>query len=175
MRKLATGASVSLLAVSALGAAAVDATAATKPSRQDIGWMKSNAQTDLAEISAGKLVLMKTSNSGTRKLARVTESQHQAVLRKLRSMAKQLGVTLPTTPSQQQLQQASLLKRKTGLVFDKKYDQLQIAGHKQSISQTRTEITKGSSAPVVSFAKHYLPVAQMHLKMAERLERQLGS
>jgi putative membrane protein len=174
MRKLATGATAALLTVSACGAAAGAAAAQPmKPSKQDSAWMKSNAQTDLAEISAGKLVQSKSSNPDTLKLAKVTESQHTMVLTKLRGIARDLHVTLPTSPSQTQLRQASQLKSLKGLTFDRKYDALQIAGHKLSISQTKTEIAKGSSSTVTGFAQRYLPVAEMHLKMAEQLKGDL--
>jgi putative membrane protein len=174
MRKFATGATVSLLAISGLGVGAGGAAAAAKPAKQDATWMKSNAQTDLAEISAGKLVRMRSTNSATMKLAKVTETQHKMVLAKLQRLASKLDVTLPTSPSQKQLRQASMLKAKTGLTFDRYYDTIQIAGHQQSISLTKREIHNGQNPTVVSFAKHYLPFAQMHLKMAEKLKSTLS-
>ena len=66
------------------------------------------------------------------------------------------------------------LKKLSGLTFDKTYDQDQIAGHVLSISQTKTEISQGRIAKVVGFAKYYLPIAEMHLKMAQKLKTELA-
>jgi predicted outer membrane protein len=177
MRKLATGAALAVLSVSGLGLAttgAADAASTTKPSTQDVTWMTANAQTDLAEISLGTLVASKSTNADTRSLAKVTKSQHKAALAKLTTIAKGLHVTLPTSPNTTQLAQATALKKLSGMDFNKTYDLDQIQGHVLSISQTGTEIAKGDNAKVVSFAKYYLPVAQMHLKMARTLKTELA-
>ncbi len=175
MKKIAAGAAMAVLSVSGLGLAATGAAqaATAKPSAQDITWMTANAQTDLAEISLGTLVASKSTNADTRSLAKVTKSQHQTALAKLSAVAKDFHVTLPTSPSAAQLKQAAALKKLSGLSFDKTYDQDQIAGHKLSISQTNTEISKGSAAKVVGFANYYLPIAEMHLKMAQKLKTEL--
>ncbi|MFZ0388594.1 MAG: DUF4142 domain-containing protein [Solirubrobacteraceae bacterium] len=174
MRKFIAGA-VMAVSVSGLGVATTGAAAATmKPSAQDVTWMRANAQTDLAEISLGTLVASKSTNAGTLSLAKVTKSQHRTALAKLTAIAKDLHITLPTSPNATQLKQAAELKKLSGLTFDKTYDTDQIAGHVLSITQTKSEITKGSDSKVVGFAKYYLPVAEMHLKMAQKLKTELG-
>jgi putative membrane protein len=176
MRKLATGAALAVLSVSGLGLTATGAANAAptmKASTQDVTWMTANAQTDLAEISLGTLVASKTTNAETLSLAKVTKSQHKTALAKLSTVAKELHVTLPTSPNATQLKQAAQLKKLSGLTFDKTYEQDQIAGHLLSISQTNTEISKGIDAKVVDFANYYLPIAKMHLKMARTLKTDL--
>jgi hypothetical protein len=107
-------------------------------------------------------------------LAKITKSQHKTALAKLSTLAKSLHVTLPTSPNATQLKQANQLKKLSGMSFNKTYDQDQIAGHVLSISQTNTEISKGRDAKVVDFANYYLPIAQMHLKMALKLKTELA-
>jgi putative membrane protein len=177
MKKFIAGAVMAGLSVSGLGLAATgaaDAAATMKPSAQDVTWMRANAQTDLAEISLGTLVASKSTNAGTLSLAKVTKSQHKAALAKLTAIATDLHITLPTSPNVTQLKQAGELKKLSGLTFDKTYDADQIAGHLLSITQTKSEIKKGSDSKVVGFAKYYLPVAEMHLKMAQKLKTELG-
>jgi putative membrane protein len=175
MRKFAAAAATAVLSVSGLGLAATSSTAGTmKASSQDVAWMTANAQTDLAEISLGTLVASKSTNADTLSLAKVTKSQHKLALTKLSTIAKGLRVTLPTSPNATQLKQASQLKKLSGLTFDKTYDQDQIAGHVLSIRQTNTEISKGREAKVVDFANYYLPIAEMHLKMAQKLKTELA-
>jgi putative membrane protein len=175
MGRFAVGAATAVLSVSGLGLATTGATAATmKAATQDVTWMTANAQTDLAEISLGTLVASKSTNADTLSLAKVTKSQHKLALAKLSTLAKSLHVTLPTSPNAAQLKQANQLKKLSGMSFNKTYDQDQIAGHVLSISQTNTEISKGRDAKVVDFANYYLPIAQMHLKMAQKLKTELA-
>jgi putative membrane protein len=177
MKRLPAVAAVVAMSLSGLGLAttgAANAAAAGKPSTQDVTWMKANAQTDLAEISLGTLVASKSTNASTLSLAKVTKSQHRTALAKLTAIAKGLHITLPTSPNKMQLTQASALKKLSGMDFNKTYDLDQIQGHELSISQTGSEIAKGADAKVVSFAKSYLPIAEMHLKMAQKLKTQLG-
>lgn len=176
MSKLTISATVSALAlVGVVGLSAAPALAATTsgPSAQDVTWMKSNAQGDLAEISIGTLAMSKSSNPGVLNLAQVTKSQHTVVLGKLQALAKSLDVVLPTSPSAAQQALGNQLSGLSGSAFDLTYDMDQIAGHEQSIAETQTEISSGSDASVISFAEYYLPIAQMHLQMAESLHAQL--
>jgi putative membrane protein len=174
MKKLAAGAAMAAISLSGLGAATADASATAKPSAQDVTWMKANAQTDLAEISLGTLVASKSTNADTLSLAKITKSQHKTALAKLSTLAKGLHVTLPTSPNTMQLKQAAQLKNLSGMDFNKTYDLDQIQGHVLSISQTKSEIKKGGDSKVVGFAKYYLPIAEMHLKMAQKLKTELG-
>ena len=150
------------------------AAAADSPSGQDKAFMTENAQTDLAEIAVGQIATDRSSNSQTIALAKTTVSDHKSALAKLTSLAQSAGVTLPTSPSPQQQADAAKLKSVSADAFDLTYAQVQVAGHNMSISDTNTELSAGSDADVISYAKGYLPVAQMHLTMAEDLVSSLG-
>ncbi len=141
--------------------------AATVPSPADTTFVMANQQTNLAEIAVGKLALAHSSSTAVRQLARTTMSDHESAKAKLKTVADALKITLPSAPNATQQAQAAQLKGLSGASFDQLYLRDQIAGHKLSISGTETEIATGSSASVVSYAKGYLPVAQMHLKMAQ--------
>jgi putative membrane protein len=155
------------------------ATAATAPgwckppSAQDVHWMRSNARTDLAEITLGKLALAKSHRPGVRQVAIVTLKDHEAVLAKLRVLAKREHVKLPARPNASQRKDARKLESLSGRKFNLAWDKVEIAGHKLSIKQTRKETAQGSAPPVAHFARRYLPVAKMHLRMAERLHHRL--
>ena len=141
--------------------------AATAPSAADKTFVTANEQTNLAEISIGQLALAHSSSSAVRNLAQKTMSDHVTAKAKLTTVAATLGLTLPTAPNATQQAQAAQLKGLSGTSFDQLYLRDQVAGHKLSITGTETEISTGSSASVVSYARGYLPVAQMHLKMAQ--------
>ncbi len=147
--------------------------ATPKPSAQDTAWMASNAQTDLAEIAIGKLAMARSHDADLLKVAKVTMENHETVLAKLKVLAKKEGVKLPAAPSASQQKDARELESLSGSKFNLAWDNIQITGHKLSIAQTGTEISKGSAPAVISFARYYLPIAKMHLSMVEKLHHQL--
>lgn len=153
--------------------AATAAPAAARPSAQDVLWMKTNAQTDYAEISLGELAMAKSHNAGLLMVAKVTLDNHEAALAKLKALAKAEGVTLPGEPNAEQRATAAKLKTFTVTRFNLNWDTNEILGHQLSIKQTSTEIAKGKAPAVTGFAKYYLPVAKMHLAMAEKLHGEL--
>lgn len=177
MRKLMIGtALIALTAIIGTGTAEgamASTTTCARPSAHDVTWMKSNAQTDLAEITVGKLALAKSHSADLRMVARVTMKNHETALAKLEVLAKKDSVKLPTEPNASQRKAAAELKSLSGHKFNLTWDNVQISGHQLSIAQTKAEIAKGKNPAVVSFAKYYLPIAKMHLAMAEKLHRQL--
>lgn len=136
--------------------------------------MKSNEQVNLAEITIGKLALQRAKSAAARSLATKTISDHEAAKTKLTALAATEHVTLPSAPNATQQSQAATLKSVSAGKFDLTYLQIQVAGHNLSIAATNTEISTGSDAPTVAYAKYYLPVATMHLKMARDAIATLG-
>lgn len=160
-------AAAALAGACVLGAAPAQAAEASTVSGQDSTWAKSNAQTDLAEITIGQIAEQRALHSATKSLAQVTMSDHEKALTELKSVAATTGIMLPTAPNATQQAQAAELKTVPSGQFDATYDSIQIKGHELSISQTKTELAAGSNAAVKNFASVYLPVAEKHLQMAE--------
>lgn len=153
---------------------AVAAGASVAPSAQDTAFLQANAQTNLAEIALGNLALEKSQHQQTRNLATTTLRDHQAAQANLQTLADQLGVTLPTAPNPTQQKAAAMLRAEAGTQFDLDYAMVQVVGHRASIADTNAEINHGSTRDVISYAHGYLPVATMHLQMAESLQADLG-
>jgi len=102
-------------------------------------------------------------------------SDHTQVLSRLRSLASQLHVTLPTTVNATQMAEAQALMSNSGTTVDILYSQKEITGHETSIAQTQTELSSGSDQAVVQFAQYYLPIAQNHLHLFESNVSALGA
>ena len=167
MPAAAAAVTMSGLALGSVLLTAPAAQAAPRVSAQDTTWVKSNAQTDLAEIAIGKIAEQRATHAATKKIARITMSDHVKALAELKKVASKASITLPTAPNAVQKAQAAALKTVASGQFDVTYDSDQVKGHELSISQTNTEIADGSSAAVKKYASVYLPVAQKHLRMAE--------
>lgn len=161
MKKL-TFALVGILAVATMTAGAG---AQTSASAQDRTWLMKNQQTSLAEIAVSNLALAK-GGAEVRAMAQRLIADHEKASAENKTVSSALGVTPPSAPSPMQQQQAATLEGLSGAAFDRMWIQLQIAGHRLSIAATNLELSSGSNTKVTSFAKEYLPVAEMHLRMA---------
>ena len=168
---LAAATAITFLSVGVGGGASA---ATVAPGAVDSTYMHDNAQTNLAEITIGKIAETRAQSADTKALAEKTMSDHEAALAKLKAVAKTVGYTLPDAPNASQQADAAKLKSVSSDQFDLTYAQIQVAGHQLSIAGTNTELSDGSTAPVKTYASGYLPVAQMHLSMAQDLLTSLG-
>lgn len=136
-------------------------------SAQDTSFLESGQRYNLAEQSFGQIAQDRGQSAATTELATTTNSDHNAAEAKFTSLANQLSVTLPTSPSSGQQAQADQLKSVASSSFDVAYAQNQITGHQQSIADTQQEISHGTSPDVVSYARTYLSLEQSHLQEAQ--------
>ena len=148
--------------------------AATTASDQDQTFMTKNAQTDLAEITIGQIALQRSSSAQVKELATKTTADHQDALAKLEVVAAGVGFTLPDAPNADQQSDAAKLSSVAADQFDLTYAQVQVVGHNLSIDDTNLELSSGENSALLTYANGYLPVAQMHLQMADDLLTTLG-
>jgi putative membrane protein len=142
-------------------------------SQQDRMFLTQNAQTDMAEIMSGGLAAQKGTTEAIRSTGRHLMQDHQQALNQVRSLARAKNIRLPNTPNPSQQQEAQQLRSASGSAFDRVYVQREIQGHQKSISQTQQELGSGSDPQIKQFARHYLPVAQEHLRRLQADQQQL--
>lgn len=140
--------------------------ASDRLTKSDTAFLKSNEQVNLAEITLGKIVLRRSDGPHARELARVTIRDHRKAEQEVKSVARKDGVVLPTAPNAAQQKVAAALRAVPSHVA-LTYFRDQVAGHKTSIAATKSELKNGSKRNVLRYARAYLPVAQMHLRMSE--------
>jgi putative membrane protein len=170
IRIAAVGAlAASACGVIALGAAPAGAapTARLASSAQDQAFVTSNAQSNLAEIALGKLGEARGGDAGTKQLAEVTLSDHEKLETSLAGYAKTAGLTMPTAPNAMQQQTAATLMATPASAFDGAYAKAEVMGHQLAIATAKTEATAGSDTTIKAYATSYIPIATMHLQMAE--------
>ena len=132
----------------------------------DANWLRSNEQTNLAEITVAGIELKRATGPAAIALAKVTRDDHLKAQALNKGLSKQIGLTLPTKPNAMQQQTAAHLQ--SAIRVNQQYFVAQIQGHKLSIAATKNEIEHGIRPRVVGYAKAYLPIATMHLEMSQR-------
>lgn len=160
MRRWIFPASVLLILPIAAGAAQHPQT-----SSQDQSWLIAAHQSNLAEIKAGNLAAEDGHTEAVRKAGRMLAEDHGKLDAKLRPVAKQLGMKLPTQPDGEQRDEMKQFKDESGVQFDKTWTHTEADGHVKAIELTEREIQNGSGPKVKQLATAALPVLKKHLQM----------
>ena len=175
MRKaLFTLAAMALAAAVAAGGGPAQAQTDTI-SDQDKTFLKGQQETNLAEVSLGKIVIEKATSEAVRELATKLVADHQKVLELNQALHTKLGLTPPTEPSAEQKAKGESIKSQSGEAFDAAFVAAQVEGHTKSISSAQKEISSGSHPEVKAFATDYLPKAQMHLEHSQSTQAALAN
>jgi putative membrane protein len=164
-----------LFAVMALAVAGGDAARAqtNAVSEQDKTFLKAQQETNLSEISLGKVVLERTTSDKVRELASKLVADHQQVSEINRALSTKLGLAIPEQPGAEKEATAEKIKSQSGAAFDAAYVAAQVEGHTKSVSAAEKEISSGSHPEVKAFATEYLPKAQMHLQHSQAAQSDL--
>ena len=173
MRKaLFTLAAAVALAVAGGGAAGAQTDTV---SEQDKTFLKGQQETNLAEVSLGKVVIERATSEAVKELATKLVADHQQVLELNKALHQKLGLTAPEETSAEMKAKAESIKSQSGAAFDAAFVAAQIEGHTKSISSAQKEISSGSHPEVKAFATNYLPKAQMHLQHSQETQSALAS
>ncbi|WP_159796979.1 DUF4142 domain-containing protein [Puerhibacterium puerhi] len=159
-------------AAGALLLAVGPATAA--PSEQDQEWMVVAHQGNLAEIAAGQAALQQATTDVVRQHGQMLVDDHTKLDADLTAAAEQLGVTLPSEPTEEQQQTLASVKAQSGEAFDTAWVESQIASHRATIAAGEEELAQGSEQSVKDLASAAAPVVQEHLDALLATAQDLG-
>jgi putative membrane protein len=161
----------SLFAIGALGAALIagaTAAGAAPVSSQDQVFVTQAAQGGMAEVSAAKMALRKSTNPTVDAFAHRMIADHGKANAQLASIAKAQGLVPPTEIDQMDQTMADKLSTLSGKAFDDAYLKGQVVAHKRTIALFEKEAGEGQNAQIVSFVKQTLPTIKMHYAMANK-------
>ena len=142
-------------------------------SNQDRAFMAAAAQANIAEISISKNVELKVTEPLDGVAARYV-SDHTTALAELRQIAAGLGVPIPSSPSPQQLAEASQIESQSGHNLNVAFAQASVIAHEQAIVLFKQEVANGSNWKVRDYASAAMPMLKMHLSIAEQAASELG-
>lgn len=176
MNRLLLAAVFALLAASAdaqsLGEkSGVNSVLGVSPSTQD--FVTKAATGDLFEIEASKLAEERADAASKTFAAKMIKdhTETSAELKALVSSGK-VPATLPTALDSSHQKKLDKLKGLTGVQFDRQYDDMQRAAHKDAVSMFQRYARRGDNPDLKTFASKYLPHLQEHRRMAQDLRSQ---
>ena len=158
-------------AADSTGKAAIPSTVSTA----DQNFAVNTAIAGMTEIQAGQLAEQKGMAQDVKDYGALMVKDHTAAADKLKAIAAQKNITLPSTLSPDAQKNIDGLQNESGKKFDKDYLAMMVSDHKKVISAFEDESKNGSDADIRAFADSTLHTLHQHLDKAEKCEKMMKS
>jgi putative membrane protein len=135
----------------------------------DKKFIKDAADGGMAEVELGKLAADKASSADVKQFGQRMVDDHSKANDKLKELAAQKGVELPSGLSAKDKATKMHLSKLSGADFDKAYMSDMVKDHKKDVADFQKESQSAKDPAVKSFASDTLPTLQDHLKQAENI------
>jgi putative membrane protein len=134
----------------------------------DQQFMIKAAQSGLMEVEAARLAQEKATSNEVKEYARKLEQDHSAANEKLKALAAQKNVDLPTDMGHHRAM-LDKVKGMSGDNFDKQWMKMQVQHHRKDVSDFQKQTNRAMDS-MSNFASSTLPTLQEHLRTAEQLQ-----
>ena len=164
----------------ALGAAALVALPATAaraddgPAPQDVAYLQTAHQANLAEIAGGRAAWQKTTDPKVKNLAVTFMRDHILLNAALYQTARSLRVTLAPGPTAEQLALVHRYQVAEPTAFDEYYIITQLEMHRAALRVGATAIEHGNDPAVRQLAQDAAPVIAAHHRLLRNAEAAEG-
>jgi putative membrane protein len=129
----------------------------------------------IAEIELGKLASEKAMSADVKSFGQRMATDHGKAGDELKTLAQGKGITLPTDMDAKHKAVRDRLMKLSGEAFDHAYIAEMVNGHRQAVAAFRTEAKSGKDPDIKAWAEKTLPTIQDHLKVAQSLNKPVGT
>jgi putative membrane protein len=158
-----------------IGGRLVSASASKPAPEADSNFAIKAAAGGLAEVKMGQLAQEKGTNDAVKAFGQRMVDDHSKAGDKLKEVASQEGVSLPTDVSKGDQREYDRLSKLSGKDFDQAYAQAMVKDHVNDIAEFKKEATSGGDPGLKQFAADTLPTLQDHLKQAREMAKTVGA
>lgn len=164
------------LAAAALAAAFLGLSAyAGTMARQDQRALSRLAQSDLAEIAAGKIAAQKASSPEVKKYGQHMVDAHTKMLEEGRKLAESKGVKPPAAPDKKHQAALKDLEKQSGDPFDRAFMAQMVKDHEEALKLAEKTARDAKDPDLKAHAGKGAPHIREHLEQARKLHASLGS
>lgn len=154
----------------AFGAGAADKMSNDKKDvKPDAGFVIEAGQDGHAEVELGKLAQKNGSSAAVKDFGQRMVTDHSKAGAELGAIAKKVGITPPSGPSDKHKAEYKKLAALKGDKFDSEYAKHMVDAHEQAVKLFQKEAKQGEAKELRDFAAKTLPTLEEHLKMARAL------
>lgn len=136
-------------------------------------FMNEAALAGMTEIALGKIAQEKTTNNKVKDFAKMMIKDHTKIAERLKKLAVEKRMTLPTSLPQQQITHFSEMQKMQASDFDKHYIGMMVKDHIKALDLFKAASTSGDT-PLQNFAISSLRMLERHYKAAVNLDDHLN-
>ncbi|HET6632196.1 MAG TPA: DUF4142 domain-containing protein [Rhodanobacteraceae bacterium] len=157
------------------GAAPPTTTASVMTGSMSGSFVAKAATGSMLEIKLADIAMDKSNNDDVKDFANKIKSDHTEANNKLKSIAQQEGLAVPTDLTAEQKSTVDKLQGKSGAEFDKAYAQTMVEDHQKAIKLFQDAAQNASTPQLRQFAQNTVPTLQTHLDMAQSLQSKVAN
>lgn len=142
----------------------------SKLSSADKTFLDQDARGVAYELQISKMAAQKATNQNVRKYAEMVVNDHEKYNPELHKVAEQNGLTLPTSPDQEQQNRIDHLQKLNGTAFDQAYVQDVKQDNERDVNEDQKEINSTQNQQVKQFVEQFQQMDQKHTQDAKNLQ-----
>ena len=142
---------------------------------KDAQFLVDAATINLEEIHLGDLASSKGVTNEVKEMGKALSAEHSKLQAELSNLAKEKGITIPTTVPESVTKKYNNLNSEASIYFDKEYASMMVEGHKEAISTFESAATNSEDADIRDWASKMLPLLRSHLDEAMNCENKLSA
>ena len=123
---------------------------------------------DNSETRLGALIASRGHNAAVRAFGRTIERDHSAARAQAATVARRMGVSVPTSMMPEARAEYAKLERMRGRAFDREVRRYMVNDHEKDIADFRDQARHGNRL-TAALAQRQLPTLRKHLRIAESL------
>ncbi len=136
-------------------------------------FMMEAASGGMMEVELGRIAQDNSLNPRVKGFGKMMVDDHSKANDEMKSLAVSKNVTLPNSPTEDQMKEINDLKSKKGPEFDKAYMGMMVDDHKKDVDKFQ-DVSENSKDPdVKAFASKILPTLKVHLDSAKAINDKL--
>lgn len=139
----------------------------------DMKYLRQMAESNLAEVQAGKLGASKASSGEVKQFAQHMVDDHGKMLSEIRSMAKTKSAQVPSQPSKKHQDAMKKLRSAKGDGFDKAFMTQMVKDHEDALKLVQDASKSAKDPQLKAAAEKAAPEIQKHLEMAKTVQSSL--
>lgn len=144
-----------------------------KTNRVDAKFAVDVADGGMSEVELGKLAQQKAVNPLIKEFGAMMVNDHSVTNDKMKSIAKDKGITLPQVLGDHQQKLKKDLSDKSGKDFDRAYVTAMIKAHKEDIKTFEIALKELRDADLRTFASTNLPLLKKHLSAIQKIDSEM--
>ena len=127
----------------------------------------------MTEVQLGELAESKGKDAKVKDFAAMMVHDHSAANEKVKGIAAQRNVTLPTAISDENKSKFDDLSKKSGSDFDKAYMNAMVKDHQSTLDMFQSAADKVKDTDVKTFINNTIPTVKNHLDSAKAIQKKL--